>query len=256
MAIATPLMVDVEELEKIHGEISAARAEKRSERPPPGDGRRPSEVSTAKRKKVSLPNDGSPPEKLETIATRPFETPVRAPTSSSATAFARSKALLGVVALVGLGGFAVWRMRDAPSSDERLSATTATTAPPVTASVASGASIGSAPGTHVAEPAATGKLVPPVPVGASASGVPINAAAAGRASVAFLGEPGTRVSIDGASRGPCPVRISLAEGAHEVRFTFDPTGESRGERFTVKSGEQVTVRAEFTRATPTVKILR
>ena len=33
----------------------------------------------------------------------------------------------------------------------------------------------------------------------------------------------------------------LGEGPHEVRFTFDPTGESRGERFTVKSGDQVTV---------------
>jgi hypothetical protein len=48
----------------------------------------------------------------------------------------------------------------------------------------------------------------------------------------------------------------LSEGAHEIRFTFDPTGESRGERLTVKSGDHVTVRAEFTGATPTVKIQR
>jgi hypothetical protein len=48
----------------------------------------------------------------------------------------------------------------------------------------------------------------------------------------------------------------LAEGLHDVRFTFEPTGESRGERVTVKSGEQLTVRAEFTGASPTVKIQR
>ena len=64
------------------------------------------------------------------------------------------------------------------------------------------------------------------------------------------------MSIDGASRGPCPVRVVLAEGPHEIRFTFEPTGESRGERLTVKSGDRVTVRAEFTGATPPVKIQR
>ena len=37
---------------------------------------------------------------------------------------------------------------------------------------------------------------------------------------------------------------------------FDATGESRGERFNVKAGEKVTVRAEFTGATPTVQIHR
>jgi hypothetical protein len=41
-----------------------------------------------------------------------------------------------------------------------------------------------------------------------------------------------------------------------VRFTFDPTSETIVERVTVKSGEQVTVRAQFTGATPTVKVQR
>ena len=75
-------------------------------------------------------------------------------------------------------------------------------------------------------------------------------------SCRFLGDPGTRVSIDGASRGACPVRVNLEPGQHDVRFQFDPTGESRGERFSVKAGERVTVRAEFTGATPTVRIQR
>ena len=33
-------------------------------------------------------------------------------------------------------------------------------------------------------------------------------------------------------------------------------GESRGERISVKAGEKITVRAEFTGATPTVRIQR
>jgi hypothetical protein len=41
-----------------------------------------------------------------------------------------------------------------------------------------------------------------------------------------------------------------------VRFLVEPTGESRGERFSVKADEKVTVRAEFTGATPTVRIQR
>jgi hypothetical protein len=52
------------------------------------------------------------------------------------------------------------------------------------------------------------------------------------------------------------VRVNLEPGQHDVRFQFDPTGESRGERFSVKANERVTVRAEFTGATPTVRIQR
>ena len=60
--------------------------------------------------------------------------------------------------------------------------------------------------------------------------------------------------LDGVSRGACPVRLNLEPGQHEVRFVFEPTGESRGERFSVKANERVTVRAEFTGASPTVRI--
>ena len=102
-----------------------------------------------------------------------------------------------------------------------------------------------------------------VPASASPAGThvtpPTSASAAekaGRALVTFHGDPGTRVSIDGASRGPCPVRVSLEPGQHDVRFQFDPTGESRGERFSVKANEKVTVRADFTGASPTVRIQR
>jgi hypothetical protein len=63
--------------------------------------------------------------------------------------------------------------------------------------------------------------------------------------------------VDGVSRGTCPVRdLPLDPGTHEVRFTFDPTGESRGERIEIKPGERVTLRADFTGAIPTIRVQR
>ena len=41
-----------------------------------------------------------------------------------------------------------------------------------------------------------------------------------------------------------------------MQFTFKDTGESRGERIILKAGEKVTMRADFTGATPTVRIQR
>ena len=70
------------------------------------------------------------------------------------------------------------------------------------------------------------------------------------------GSPGTRVSVDGVVRGECPQRLVLSEGGHDVRFIFDPTGESRGERFTLKASDLLTIQADFTGATPTVKFQR
>jgi len=78
----------------------------------------------------------------------------------------------------------------------------------------------------------------------------------GKALVTFLGDPGTRVSVDGVARGACPVRISLDPGQHDARFSFDPTGESLSEGFRLKGGDKVTVRAEFTGARPTVRVQR
>jgi hypothetical protein len=74
--------------------------------------------------------------------------------------------------------------------------------------------------------------------------------------VSFFGDPGTRVSVDGVARGPCPVRVTLEPGQHEAFFTFAPTGESRGQPFMVKAGERVTVRADFAAATPVIRIHR
>ena len=72
-----------------------------------------------------------------------------------------------------------------------------------------------------------------------------------------LADPATRVSIDGTPRGACPIRdLALDPGTHDVRFTFQPTGESSGERLSLRAGERITVRADFSSATPTIRVLR
>jgi hypothetical protein len=62
------------------------------------------------------------------------------------------------------------------------------------------------------------------------------------------------VIVDGVARGSCPIRdLALEPGVHEVRFTFDTTGESRGERFELRPGERATFRADFAGEIPTIR---
>jgi hypothetical protein len=70
--------------------------------------------------------------------------------------------------------------------------------------------------------------------------------------VTLLGD-GALVSVDGVARGPCPTRVTVDSGAHAIVFTFPPTGESKGESLTLRGGERVTLRADFTGATPSIR---
>jgi serine/threonine-protein kinase len=271
MAIPTPLVVDVDELDKIRADLVA----KRSERPPPAQGAASSQVSP--------PAQGSlPPAEVETIATRPLETPVRSPEVAPSASPPRSARggrglILGGAAAavaIALGAF-LWHGRPTapipaapvatpasaslPTTSEPPVIATSTASPTAPAQAETSARSVGAP----AQAATPSTMISPV-VSAARPVAPPSAAsneatavtAAGKATVVFLGEPGTRVAVDGVARGKCPVRLPLGEGSHEVRFTFDPTGETRGERIMIKSGERVTVRAEFTGATPTVKVHR
>ena len=70
---------------------------------------------------------------------------------------------------------------------------------------------------------------------------------------AWLADPSLRALPAEVRRSLDPIARSMVA---EARFTFDATGETRGERFTLRAGESVTVRASFTGATPTVRIQR
>jgi hypothetical protein len=217
---------------------------------------------------VSITNSAVKSERAgaDTLATKPLETAVRDEERSRpelAKARSRTWSLVAFAALLAVGGGAAWRMKSAPGRTDGIPTATATTMSAPTTTVAPVVPSTAVAPPPSAKPGPSAALAPltVAPTGATqtAPGPSVSAPASavtGRAFVSFLGDPGTRVSIDGASRGSCPVRMNLEPGQHDVRFQFDPTGESRGERFSVKAGERVTVRAEFTGATPTVRIQR
>jgi serine/threonine protein kinase len=88
---------------------------------------------------------------------------------------------------------------------------------------------------------------------AAATANPVATAPSARAQLVLLGD-GTRVSVDGVPRGPCPARVGLEPGTHTVVFSFPPTGESKGESLTLRGGDHATLRADFTGATPSIRV--
>ena len=222
------------------------------------------------RRLASVPPPALPPEeapeRTETIATRPIETPAR-PTDPGPKDAAKPSGnkLLGVVALVAVAAVAVVFLRvnerandnrDAASSQRGDASAGAAEAHEQDAALAPTV-IPSAPTASVV--ATSSSSAPTVGAASAAprvSATPQVVPAVARAQLMLLGELGTRVTVDGVSRGRTPTRVALDPGPHDVRFMFDPTGESRGERIVTKSGEQITMRAEFTGASPTIRIQR
>jgi serine/threonine-protein kinase len=254
MGMPTPLMVDVDDLERIHAEHAAkiengADATPNSEKTPaapPAIVVRPAEVPTVRRRKRDRPGSMAPAP-LGTSSTR------RRARGSRGRAIAGAAAAL----LVAGGAIAAWRSHDSasPLLGPKATATfTMGTTPTVSWTSLTGSVPPPAPPTSAKTSATVATAAPngSVPTAAPSG----SAAIATRAAVSLVGDPGTRVWVDGVARGSCPARVNLDPGSHEVRFTFDPTGESRVERLSVKSGDHVIVRAEFTGASPTVKVQR
>jgi serine/threonine protein kinase len=179
---------------------------------------------------------------IETVATRPIETDPREQ-KTAATSKNRSVAWVGVVAALALavGAFFVGKGAGLGSPTDPTAAATTTTA---TASAPSSA-------TRTATPATTGTATSTVTTTATATVAP----AAERATITLLGD-GTRVAVDGVGRGVAPARVTVEPGTHAFVFSFPTTGESKGESLTVRAGERVTLRADFTKATPTIRVER
>jgi serine/threonine-protein kinase len=216
----------------------AARQEVKtwSERPGPTQ----EETGPSTRKIGSEPPQKSD-QRIETIATRPLETPT-SPKTISTRSSART---IGVVALVGIalaGAYFVRQRHTVQSSAASDSTSHATaTAYNTTATTTTTAPLATSSPTQVG-------TVAPV-----ASSAEIHVAA----HLALYGDPGTRAIVDGVAKGNCPVAdVSVEPGDHDVRFVFDVTGDTTGTRVTVKANERVKLRADFTGATPTVRIQR
>jgi serine/threonine-protein kinase len=235
----------------------AARDEikKLSEAPGPND--EPMEIGTRKlaflTPAIPMKVQEVPDVPIETIATQPIETPVGRASLRSPEKTSPSRFLVGGAAFALLAGAIVWQEARtsgaASKTDPNAIAKPTTTASATTASTTS---------TNVAPPASTptASAAPTSTTNVSPSATSsAQVAPQGDAHLSLFGDPGTRVSIDGASRGACPVRdVSIASGAHEVRFTFDPTGESRTEQIKIVAGGHATLRADFTGPTPMVHV--
>jgi serine/threonine-protein kinase len=211
------------------------------------------DLEDARRAAAAIRRSDPPADRVETVATRPFETPVMQQRSRTTTVASRARkrkranvALFAIAGGLLIGGVVFWRANATPPKERGASAPIVPTTP----------SPPTHPSTMVsAQPPKEIPKEPTVPTAVTAAS-PSAPAAAARASVMLLGDPGTRVAVDGVPRGLCPTKLTLDPGSHDVRFTFDQTGESRGERVNVKAGERVTVRADFAGATPTVRVSR
>jgi len=194
------------------------------------------------------------PHETRTFAERPALAPIatrKLPTEAAAPA--RSRAPLWVVLVsFPIVGFGLWKMQNASPPALDTPGAAPSNAP---------AEIETAPAQPVALDPARSPSVPSLPTDLVApASAPLTVApgaiAEARAHITLMGDPGTRASVDGVDKGSCPVKMALPAGAHDIRFIFDTTGESRGERITLRPGEKIAVFADFASATPTVRVER
>jgi eukaryotic-like serine/threonine-protein kinase len=178
----------------------------------------------------------------------------------------------GVLAVAGLGAVAFRFAGSMPTvnppvlASERTASTLLAPAVPSTvlsAATPSSPTAGVAAAAPVSLVASSGNTAPhtatshkPAPSSA-ASTTPTATGAASSARITLLCGANTLVLVDNVARGKCPARdLEIKSGSHEIRFVFEPTGESLGERVSLEAGEQATVRADFTTASPQIRVSR
>jgi serine/threonine-protein kinase len=188
-----------------------------------------------------------PPSKdMETVATRPIETDPRAGKGTVPPPARRGLLLGGLLGAAGVAVAAFFLGKGTGTTDTVPPVPTAT----VTATVSTPATATSTPTATTTHPATSTST----PTATTAS-IPTASAAVERATLTLLGD-GTFIAVDGVTRGPSPVKVAVEPGPHSVVFTFPATGESKGMSLSVKGGEKATLRADFTGATPTIRLQR
>jgi serine/threonine-protein kinase len=142
-------------------------------------------------------------------------------------------------------------------------AVTAAVAAAASAALGRGAPLPASPPVAHVDPAPAAPTS--VPVSAPAEPIPAPAPCARptttgapsseRAQLVLLGD-GTFVTVDGTPRGACPARLALDPGPHSIVFSFPATGESKTDALTLRAGDHMTLRADFTGVTPTIRSAR
>ena len=191
-------------------------------------------------------------EVIETMATRPIETDGR-----SSAKPRRPSPWLVVTSVSSAMVLAFFGVRQLVMSTAIAQPVATVTSPHASTPTSTSTSTA----TSIPTPTPTPTAIPTSTSTATSSSAPApsateSAQAVDKPTLTLLGDPGTVVSVDGASRGACPTRVSLDVGPHNVQFTFPPTGESRGQRLTLRASERVTLRADFTAAVPSIHTIR
>lgn len=192
--------------------------------------------------------------RVDPPSTRKLASIPPSPNTASARKPIRSRPLVGAVVLAtALIGVTAWRLRGAHSHRVFLGTPDNPVTPgPVTSfevEMPRAAPVPLPTPTPLPTSTSTALSLSPAPLTAAAPPSPITE---GRAALTLMGDPGTRVAVDGVAKGLCPVKLTVPPGPHEVRFTFDATGESRGERVTARANEKLDVFADFASATPRI----
>jgi serine/threonine-protein kinase len=181
-------------------------------------------------------SDPPAPKEIETVATRPLESGPRGDGASKrgvgVTVGVGVAVAVAVVAFIaGRGG---WVENGSREGTERAMVSAPAPAP------------APAPSTSTPTETETGTGAPTAAAPSDSTDAP---------ELTLLGAH-AEVSLDGVSRGPCPVHATLDPGPHSVLFTYPATGESKGTTVTLKARDKLTLRADFTGTAPTVRVLR
>ena len=210
---------------------------------------RPEETEEAGTRRIA--SSKPPPSKeVETVATRAIETDPRAARTVAGASTRRGLLVGSLVGVTGVAVAAFFLGKGAGTTEavplEPTGAPTATAMPTPTT-------------TPTSTPTPTATTIPiatasstPTP---TAPTPPTASVAVERATLTLQGD-GTFIAVDGVTRGPSPVKLAVDAGPHTVVFTFPATGESKGTSLTLKGGEKATLRADFTGATPTIRLQR
>jgi serine/threonine-protein kinase len=237
---------------EIRTKTFAAREEIRAWKPDGTSGATPAstrKLDSTPEAPLAAPSESKPPE-IETIATRPIETDGR---SNEATPRRRNLAWLG---LLGAAALAVGTFFIGRANQPRTTTPTFPTGSAIGATTAPSATIVTTAALSTSTNSSASVLPTPTrPAPNLSTSAPTAVDSSARAQLTLLGE-GTVVSVDGVSRGMCPTQASVEPGKHTVVFRFPATGEAKGEDIRVRPGEKVMMRADFTGATPTLRIQR
>ena len=189
---------------------------------------------------------------VETIATAPIETPVGRPSAKSPAIPDRLRIVAGGAAVLTIGAVLYYQSTHANSTvsnDDHP-------APPVTATTSTSISTSTSPSTSTSA-SPSNSTSPSTSSSPSTSTSTSSSPIASDAHLALFGDPGTKVFVDGTSRGACPVRdLAVGAGNHEIKFVFEPTGESRSTEIKLSGGGHATLRSDFTGTTPTIHVDR